>query len=241
MNIENMTTEEAVKKYIKPFVIQKYLKSNIDKQRLSELSKYAKLSGFSAVNSSDTLGEVHEQIANDVLHTAMKELNLSIVIKRPPFPEDAYAEGVPYWWRRLNGYSSKKGQIIKITESVTTEIVQEKTLFGFGKTKNVTVTHKTPQYLCEVEPEDYVGKVPLELIEATGKAVEAGLLPRVWIAGTESEICNSVRQQVDPLVVGYPIIKKDEDGNKTWRTTHCLLIGAWGKDLELIDSYFSSN
>jgi hypothetical protein len=69
--IESMTIEEVVKKYIQPFVVQKYLKSSINRQELAEVEKYRKLAGF-IESVSDARDQLLRQKANGVLHEAME-------------------------------------------------------------------------------------------------------------------------------------------------------------------------
>lgn len=226
--IESMTIEEVVKKYIQPFVVQKYLKSSINRQELAEVEKYRKLAGF-IESVSDARDQLLRQKANGVLHEAMEKLNLNIIIKRPPFLNHGITDEETHhaFWNLAHC-----PDIIRISDK--TEVIVKQTKL-FGKTFTKTATLREPQFLIEVEPEEYVGKVPESAIIATGKAVEADLHPKVWVAGTYSELANSVRKQVDPLIVGYPCVS-----SKEYYTDHCLLIAAWGKDLEIIDQYFSS-
>lgn len=222
-------TEEMVKNYLQPFVVQKYLQSNMSLERISELKHYADIVGFSR-ESADV---VDNNIANNVLQSAMQKLKMSIVIQSPlkqlSYIRERDDPVLKEFWYNTKGIH----YAIQLPQNAV-EIHQYKTFFGKIKTKRV----QRPQFLAEISPEDYLGVVPNFAIEAAGKAVEANLTPRIWVAGTTEEIRSISRQNIDPLIVGYPTICKNEKKH-IWYTKHCLLLAAWGKDLEQIDSYFA--
>jgi hypothetical protein len=253
-SIEQMTTEEAVKKYLQPFVVQELLKTNIDKKKLSELDRYRQLAGFNPEVSSAT-EQLQLQEINDILHSAMKQLGLSILIKRPPF-NNRDTKTMDDETKETYFQVPGAFQIIHLTDKISITYKQEfkkqprqvpvtkKNWRGKIVTKNMTVhdrvpiqvSHESrePQFLVEVSTRNYIGQVPESVIIATGKAVEAGLYPKVWIAGTRNELKDAIRIQVDPIVIGYPSMSPE-----TYNNSCGLLIAAWGKDLEVIDQYFS--
>lgn len=83
--------------------------------------------------------------------------------------------------------------------------------------------------LLEQKVSHYRGNVPQFAVEATIKAKEAGLIPYIWSALEK----NQIKRMLDPLVVGYI-------NNNGTLSDHCLLIAAWGKDLETINNYFEN-
>lgn len=116
--------------------------------------------------------------------------------------------------------------------------------------------------LCEISPSMYSDEVPQFAVEAVIKAKEAGLTPMLWTVTERAQ----AERILDPVVVGYlmpnqPLIGVDPAAelmhnrrSLLWGMSdlytsmfgprmpdHCLLIAAWGKDLEAINSYFEKS
>jgi hypothetical protein len=226
--LEELTTEQAVQKYIKPLVVKNFAQSDIADARIEELKNYKTLSGFS---QADTV--LSETIANKVLTKAMKGLNLNILINRPHFIDMSNNENrkttsseMDRMWARYD-----IEYLLELPEKKITKTIQPAGIFS--KEKQIQI--QQPQYLIEISPKAFTGKVPDFAIEATGKATQFGLKPQVWVAGTFKELTGVVREKViDPIIIGYPYI---DDGG-TYRRTRGLLLAAWGKDLEAIDKAF---
>jgi hypothetical protein len=233
-----------------------------------ELRHYAELAGFTHYDQDRKFKEIRSQWGLEtaekkerqkaVLRNAMKNLGLKIVLKRPPFkPIEVDKEILDTTtYKRTTTYSFNEAVIISTKQKVTEMISQKqnKQVTEMGKswlgkpilkTKNVTEVVQVPiekiiseeVYLIEQEPKQYVGAIPDFALKAAGEAVQAGLTPMVWIAGTRQELKDYLRvdtttimKHIDPLIVGYP---------DRFTTDVCLLIAAWGKDLEVMDNYFS--
>lgn len=222
---QELTIEQTVQKYIKPLVVKDFTQTNVADSKIEELKKYKELSGFS--ESADT--SLDATIANKVLAKAMKALDLNIIIKRPPFIDmtiNSNRQTTSNEMDRLYGRYDVN-YLLELPEKKV-NITTTNSFFGKHETIN-----RQPQYLIEIPTKHFKGQVPDFAIEATGKATQFGLKPQVWVAGTYNELSGVVKEKIDPIVIGYPLISKD-----TYRWTHGLLLAAWGKDLEAMNQYF---
>lgn len=235
--------------------------------KTEELRRCAEVAGFTHYDEARRMQEWRLQMRlesaeqkerqKQVLRNAMKALGLKIVLKKPPFYRVNLAKEITRTaaYERTSISYFDSAVIIEAAQTVT-EIVKQKqvnqvTEMGkswLGKpklrTRNFTEIIEVPVtktiteevYLIEQTPQQYIGAIPDFAVKAAALAVQQGLTPRVWIAGTRQELQQYVKTDVstkyyiDPIIVGYPT---------PYPTELCLLIAAWGKDLEQIDQYFS--
>ena len=233
--------EKTVLEYVKPLTLSLGVieEKTVELPKINEdMAILASKAGFKLFSKTEVRNakavqqnynrELALETEKQTLRTAMEKLGLKILLQRPPFANVL-----------INSFTR---QISRRVEETTTTILpnaiiikkQPISMESYQQWDHyLLVTKPELTYMVEIKPKDYKGELPDFAIKATAEAVEVGLIPMVWIAGTQQEVVTYMqkevtRMRIDPLVVGYT----------KYPSAKCLLIAAWGKDLEAIDKYF---
>ncbi len=239
-----MNVEQAVLQYVKPLTHQA---STLQVQAIEPLPdddyQYTleqagfKLHSATLEHEESYIRQEHDKTVKhqtdlQTLKQVGEQLNLNLILDRPAFGKvllDAVTE------RKTIGKRAYLHEVAHYLEDAIAIKIQPKPSKLYERwSGSLPITKPEVFFMVEVKPEDYKGELPVFAVKATAQAVKAGLMPRVWIAGNQKELCEYVKTEItnipiDPLVVGYA---SEPQAN---RKNQCLLIAAWGKDLEQIN------
>jgi hypothetical protein len=241
--VNELTAEQVVHNFVSPLYTNVSIlepcevEERIQTQDELQLKEQARIAGFDNIaNMMEKEYYIDKEKENSakrceeekrIISEAMQKLNLKILLKVPSFAKTLVGKFETTTFYREMSFE----RAVLVGETSRTE--SKKTFFN----KIQSQIFKNQVYMVEVSASSYKGAIPPFAIKATAQAVKAGLEPKVWIAGTEAELKDYVTTittykpvPIDPLVVGYAKGQMYFD--------HCVLISAWGKDLEEIDSYF---